>query len=378
MLHLTATASAMLRRIRRQYLQVKSKLRGNAFCCAALDGRSEFNLCINSDLTVSCNCHDVDGSGHIGDLSRESLAEVLSGPTARRFREELAQGRLPIPQCSRCCDLHAASKQEAQRLVEHRRLPTFVQVENTSLCNLRCLSCPRGRIHRLRRRPSMSLDDVRRVADEIKRSGITSVGFVNLGEPFLSKHIRRELEIIRELNPGLRINTSTNALLIDSDEKREAALLLDKIQISLDGINQRMASKYQRGMDFERAFGNMQALVEYRDARGLSRPIIIWKYLLFRWNDRQDYLRTAIEMGRAAGVDLMAFERTFSPFYALPLRYYLGLLDGVGKKTAWGILVALREHPQPACLAAGGQTFLSVNDTMTDKNVCPPAVGNAN
>ena len=55
------------------------------------------------------------------------------------------------------------------RLAEGRRLPTFVQVENTSACNLRCLSCPRERILRLRRRQSMSLDDVRRVAEEIKR-----------------------------------------------------------------------------------------------------------------------------------------------------------------------------------------------------------------
>ena len=80
----------------------------------------------------------------------------------------------------------------------------------------------------------------------------------------------------------------------------------------------------------------MQSLVEYRDARGLSRPIIIWKYLLFGWNDRKDYLRKAIEMGRAAGVDQMAFEKTFSPFYALPLRYYLGLLDDMGKKCRVG------------------------------------------
>ena len=349
MLHLTATASAMLRQIRRQYLQVKSKLRGKVFFCAALDGRSEFNLCINSDLTVSCNCHDVDGSGHIGDLNRESLAEILSGPTARRFRQELARGRLPIPQCSRCCDLHAGSKQESLRCVEQHSLPAFVQVENTSVCNLRCVSCPRTRIRRLRRKPTMSLDDVRHVAEEINRTGITSVGFVNLGEPFLSKNVCRELKIIREANPDLWINTSTNAILIDSDEKREAALLLDKILISLDGINQRMADKYQRGIDFEKAYGNMRSLVEYRDARGLSRPIIVWKYLLFSWNDRKDYLRQAIEMGRAAGVDQMAFEKTLSPFYALPLRYYLGLLDDVGKNTAWGIHVVLREHPELAC-----------------------------
>jgi hypothetical protein len=351
MLHLTASASALLRRVGRQYLQARAKVRKESFYCAALAGRSEINLCINSDLTVSCNCHDVDGSGHIGDLSQQSLIAVLSGPTAERFREELAQGRLPTPLCCRCCDLRAVPRQKATALAEQHRLPKFIMVENTSACNLRCRSCPRQRMLRTRRRLSMSLADVQRVARELDRTGITAIGYLNQGEPFLSPRIRQELEIIRELNPALRISTSTNAMMIDSDEKREAALLMDKIQVSLDGIDQPMAARYQRGIDFEKAFGNMQSLVAYRDARGLRRPIIVWKYLLFRWNERRRYLRQAIEMGRSAGVDEVLFEKTVSPFHALPLRYYLGLLDGVGKRSAWGISVTLREHAAPECPA---------------------------
>lgn len=353
MIHWTATASALFRRIRRRYLEIKARPQGKAFFCAALAGRSQINVCINSDLTVSCNCHDVDGSGHIGDLNRESLDEILSGPTAERFREELAQGRLPIPQCSRCCDLMTVPKQDAPRMAGERHLPRFIQVENISVCNLRCSSCPRTQIGQLRQKPAMSLDDMRHVADEIRRAGVTAVGLVNLGEPFLSKNVRRELEILRESNPELIINTSTNGMLIDTDEKREAALLLDRMQISLDGIDQRMANRYQRGIDFRRAYGNMRALVEYRDARGLHRPIITWKYLLFRWNDRKEYLRKAIEMGRDAGVDEMLFEKTVSPFYGISWRYYLGLLDDVGRNVGWGIGVTLREHPELALEPVG-------------------------
>ena len=347
MIHWTATASALLRRIRRRYLELKAKSQGKAFFCAALAGRSQFNVCINSDLTVSCNCHDVDGTGHIGDLNRESLDEILSGPTAQRFREELGRGRLPIPQCSRCWDLVTAPKHEAPRMAQKSHLPKFIQVENISVCNLRCASCPRTQIRQLRRKPAMSPDDMQRVAEAIREIGVSAVGFVNLGEPFLSKNVRRELEILRESNPDLVINTSTNGMPIDTDEKREAALLLDKMQISLDGVDQRMAERYQRDIDFEKVHANMRALVEYRDARGLTRPHITWKYLLFRWNDRKEYLRKAIDMARDAGVDEIVFEKTVSPFYGVSWRYYLGLLKDVGDNHSWGIGVTLREHPEP-------------------------------
>jgi len=40
---------------------------GNAYYCKALSGLSSYNICINCDLTVSCNCQDYDGSGQIGE-----------------------------------------------------------------------------------------------------------------------------------------------------------------------------------------------------------------------------------------------------------------------------------------------------------------------
>jgi len=96
----------------------------------------------------------------------------------------------------------------------------------------------------------------------------------------------------------------------------------------------------------------MKALVEYRNARGLARPTIVWKYLLFRWNDRRQYLRKAIEMGRAAGVDEVLFEKTVSPLDGLSWRWYLGLLEGVGQRCDGGMRVDLRDCRAPACEAS--------------------------
>jgi hypothetical protein len=46
------------------------------YYCTSLSGETSYNTCINSDLTVSCNCNDADGSGQIGDLNIDSFESI--------------------------------------------------------------------------------------------------------------------------------------------------------------------------------------------------------------------------------------------------------------------------------------------------------------
>src|SRR4030095_4625910 len=94
--------SDVARRVLKFYLEWSTRLKGQRFYCRALAGESEYNLTVNCDLTVSCNCQDYDGSGHLGDLNKSSFEEIYYGPVAARFRAELAKGKLPIRTCARC------------------------------------------------------------------------------------------------------------------------------------------------------------------------------------------------------------------------------------------------------------------------------------
>ena len=59
---------------------------GQKYYCNALAGESEYDITINSDLTVSCNCQDYDGTGHLGDLRKNSFEEIFFGPVAQKFQ----------------------------------------------------------------------------------------------------------------------------------------------------------------------------------------------------------------------------------------------------------------------------------------------------
>jgi len=297
-------------------------LSGESYYCRALQGDSNYNICINSDMTVSCNCYDYDGNGHIGDLNDQTLDQIFRGEIAQRFRRRLAKGWLPIPECARCKDLQVIKRSDADYYLANYHVPwEGIMVENTSLCNLNCTHCDRDKIIKIRKKPRMSLEDIDRVAKTIRDSQIRTVFFHNLGEPFFSKTIFEEMIIMRKHNPDVRIYTSTNGLLLDSDKKREAALLMDHVFISIDGPSQELVAKYQIGGDFKESYGNMKKLVDFRNSKNMPRPVIDWKYVVFSWNDGEDAIEKAIDLAGEAGVDFISFWRGIGSPVEMSQRY---------------------------------------------------------
>ncbi len=352
--------SDAIRRWLKFYYETGARLRGQAFYCSALHGQSDYNITVNSDLTVSCNCQDYDGSGHIGDLKRDSFEKVFFGPVAQNFREKLARGKFPVITCTRCGDLRRIAKTKIPANFPNAAPPTVntglppvrlpyrgMLLENTVSCNIDCLGCDRGSAARTRSQRQMPLSQISQMADLVHDLGLQQLFYLNLGEPFLSPNIGQELPLLRAKNPNCRIVISTNGIILNTDAKREAALFASHIFFSIAGVDDEMLKKYEKRGSFEQAYQNMKALVEFRNARGLSRPLLEWKYLLFNWNDRRAALERAIAMARAAGVDAISFWPTNNPLYGFSWRYRLGLLDRIGEASWKGREVDLRAVREP-------------------------------
>jgi hypothetical protein len=111
---------------------------------------------------------------------------------------------------------------------------------------------------------------------------------------------------------------------VATERQRQAALLADLLYFSIDGISDRMVQRYQRGGSFERSYRNMQELVRYRNQQGRQRPLIEWKYVLFRWNDHRRTINRAVALARQAGVDAISFWPATIPITGRSWRYRLG------------------------------------------------------
>lgn len=300
-------------RVRRKVVQVVRGHDSSPLYCRALAGESDYNICVNSDMTVSCNCQDFDGTGHIGDLRSQSLEEIFSGEVVRAFQESLSARVFPTSVCSVCTELAPIPAGQLEHGPAPGRVPRKgIMVENTARCNLRCELCRRNELLALRRQPSLSLADVAQVSSMLAEYGIQQVAYFNLGEPFLSPSILTELRLIRQQNPRVRILVSTNGVLLEGEEKIQAALLTDHIYFSIDGVSQDSLERYQVGGDFGRQYGNMKSLVERRerlraDDCSLQLPLIEWKYVYFSWNDDLSHMARALELAREAGVDRLSF-----------------------------------------------------------------------
>jgi hypothetical protein len=371
--------SDVIRKVMRYWLEWSARLRGQRFYCSALGGQSEYNLTINCDLTVSCSCQDYDGSGHLGDLNVSTFPEVFFGPVAQRFREDLAKGKLPIMTCARCGDLKRVPKAQsravtglpsgaageikpgaatssqspgsvAERDLDRQifagpkpRLPyRGMLLENTVRCNIDCIGCDRQSAARIRTTQQMELEKLSRMADLVHDLGLEKLFYLNLGEPFLSPNIGPELLLLRQKNPNCLIVISTNGMVLNTDAKREAALNASRIFFSIAGVNEPMLKKYEHYGNFQKAYDNMKALVAYRNARGLTVPLLEWKYLLFNWNDHPQTIARAIELAKAAGVDMISFWPTHNPFFGYSYRYAFGRLNRVGVPSWKGREVDLR------------------------------------
>jgi len=305
-------------------LEARASRSHSAFFCAALSGESIYNICINSDMTVSCNCQDYDGSGHIGDLRLETLDQIFASPAAQGFRAALAAGRLPILTCASCPELRSATAVKARHHRDHWQVcKKGIMVENTVACPYRCTACYRSMVLGTRRATHMTLDDLRTVAGTIREHGIEHVSFFNLGETFAAPQVCEQLRILREYNPDVLILISTNGMLLNNEAKQEAAMLADHLVFSIDGIDDRTMNRYQQGASFPRVYENLRKFMSYRRQKGKTSPTVEWKYVLFNWNDRPRMLRQAIELARAAGVDSITFCPTASPVYGVSWRYFL-------------------------------------------------------
>ena len=220
------------------------------------------------------------------------------------MRESLFDGFLPTVSCmSRCNELIRTTTSEGLYYLENYRIPDALMFENTSVCNLRCEHCFNSYISG----DTVSLEDTERVAKELSDNNIKAIHLFKYGDPFADAGVNEKIQILRKPNPKLEIYTSTNGALLHLRDNFEAALQLNQIVFSLDGIDNKSAEIFQKGQSFQQTFNNMSELIRRRDEGHHENLRIVWKYVLFPHNDSDEYIKKAITMAEDIGVDSIQF-----------------------------------------------------------------------
>ena len=178
-------------------------------------------------------------------------------------------------------------------------LPTHLQLEVTSACNLACAMCLvsyRPAINRAE--GAMPMELFRRLVDGTPE--LARLTLQGLGEPLLQPHLLEMVAYVKAR--GIAVGFNSNAMLLTRERAdRLVAVGLDWLHISLDGATAATYEGIRSRADFDRVAHNLRGLQEAKRAVGAATPAIQVVFVAMRRNLHE--LPDLVRMVSGWGVD---------------------------------------------------------------------------
>ena len=173
--------------------------------------------------------------------------------------------------------------------------PFIIFIDPASACNFRCPFCPTGHLKMIKEtgrfNGAMKFDIFKKIIDDLAEfdSPIKVLRLYKDGEPFLNKNLANMIKYAKDSNLVQYIDTTTNGSLI-TKENLSAVIDagLDKINISVDGMNKEQYKKFT-GFNF-----NFEEFVEkikwlYKNKKNLEIVIKIPAELISKEQHKEFY-----------------------------------------------------------------------------------------
>jgi radical SAM protein with 4Fe4S-binding SPASM domain len=183
--------------------------------------------------------------------------------------------------------------------VYHAGKPLTVSIEPTTSCNLRCPECPSGLRKFTRDTGMISLELFQEIINQLHKDLFYLILYFQ-GEPYLHPLFFRMVQYARERK--IYTATSTNAhFLTDQLARKTVESGLDRLIISLDGLDQETYEKYRVGGSLETVMEGTRNLIKWKKELQVKTPYIILQFIVFRTNEHQ--VEEVKELARELGVD---------------------------------------------------------------------------
>ncbi|MBI4101549.1 MAG: SPASM domain-containing protein [Candidatus Nealsonbacteria bacterium] len=156
--------------------------------------------------------------------------------------------------------------------------PSYLEVEVTTRCNLKCIICERTYWQEANR--DMSFEEFKGIVDQFK---LKWIGLTGIGESFLNKDFLRMLRYVKEKN--VFVELYDNFFLVDKKTAQELiAMGIDRFFISLDAATKKTYEAIRVGSNFERVIANLQDFFALKREMKAHFPEIAFHYIVNRLN----------------------------------------------------------------------------------------------
>lgn len=166
--------------------------------------------------------------------------------------------------------------------------PPRVGIEASTVCQLRCRTCPtaHGLIRRHLGNGFLSPSDFERFLD--RHPYVRRVELSNWGEALLNPrladilHIAGERKVAATLGNGVNLNTAGDELLEALVKYR-----VKTITCSIDGASRETYSIYRVSGDFDRVIRNIRKINDFKKAYRSGFPGLTWQFVAFGHNQHE-------------------------------------------------------------------------------------------
>ncbi|NVO20612.1 MAG: SPASM domain-containing protein [Bacteroidetes bacterium] len=164
-------------------------------------------------------------------------------------------------------------------------LPWSISIEPTTSCNLRCPECPSGLRQFTRPTGNLSLETFIQFLDPLSKHLIYLTLYFQ-GEPTLNREFIEMVKYAR--TKRIFVATSTNGHFLDDDNARQLVESgLDRLIISLDGLDQETYEKYRVGGNITKVLSGIQNIIRWKEELHSRKPFVELQFLVLKTNEHQ-------------------------------------------------------------------------------------------
>lgn len=268
-------------------------------------------LYVKSNGEVLCN-DDYGERVTLGVITQEMTAQDISALFSNEqyttIRDAFSQGEVPWKGiCEHCAFIRHDEPFSDDLSKKHI---TKLQLEPSLVCNLNCLGCTNDIQIATRAKPYLMAPETFEALLQALCDGdyrLDSIEYCGQGEPLMHPQFEAFVQIGRRYYPQAWQRVITNGNF--SYASKLGNTIIDEIMVAGDGLYQKSYSSYRVKGEIDTVLQFMQDAVA---AKVKSRPVVIWKYILFVFNDSDEEIKAAQEKALELGVDTLVFVVTHS------------------------------------------------------------------
>ncbi len=193
--------------------------------------------------------------------------------------------------------------------------PISIRLEASTLCQLKCPSCPTAQGETKKNLGSgvLAFQNFKDLVD--RNPAIVHIELSNWGEIFLNPELTEIMKyaykkgVILTASNGANLNTVKPSVLEDLVKYK-----FRHIDCSIDGASQETYKQYRVGGNFDRVIENIKTINHYKKVYKSDFPLLLWQFVAFGHNEHE--IQTARELAKELDMEFylkLSWDEEVSP-----------------------------------------------------------------